>query len=209
MSEQLKAPEPEDDGFGATLSEVDGAADAMPGMASGETGDLSLEELRVRAREAAEAEYFVGAVMQREEEKAAKREQQGRRVQRAAPIRQLLAVSMLLLNAYLWMGNPHWLEYRTPKQPPLDYYEGSWRIAVYMQRQRVEEFRAKRGLLPVAATQAGPPVKGVKYRTLGKNVYELRAGNYVKQIVYRSTDSLSVFLGRSLVQLGLIAGGVR
>jgi hypothetical protein len=78
-----------------------------------------------------------------------------------------------------------------------------------MQRQRVEEFRRERGTLPLVARQAGTPVKGVAYRTLTKDVYELRAGNYVKQIVYRSTDSLSVFLGRSLITMGLIVGGAR
>ena len=171
--------------------------------------DISVEELRQRALEAAEAENAVAAVMQREEEKAVRRAKQDSRKRRSSPVRTLMAAALVLFNVYLWMGSPQWLEYRTPATPPVSYYESSYKIAVYMQRQRVEEFRRERGTLPRVAKQAGAPVKGVKYTPLTKDVYELRAGNIVKQVRYVSTDSIAVFLGRTLLQIGLVAGGAR
>lgn len=171
--------------------------------------DISVEELRQRALEAAEAENAVAAVMQREEEKAVTRAKQETRKHRASPVRTLMAAALVLFNVYLWMGSPQWLEYRTPATPPVSYYESSYKIAVYMQRQRVEEFRRERGRLPQVAKQAGAPVKGVKYTPLTKDVYELRAGNIVKHVRYVSTDSIAVFLGRTFIQMGLIAGGAR
>ena len=209
MSEPLRAHEPEDAAPHASHPGEELPTGAAGDAASSDPDDLTIEELRVRAREAAEAEYLVGAVMQREEEKAARRARQENRVRHTSPVRRLMLLALVVFNAYIWMSTPTWLEYRTPKTPPLSYYEGSWKIAVYMQRQRVEEFRREKGRLPAAAKQAGVPVKGVKYTPLQKDVYELRAGNYVKQIVYRSTDSLSVFFGRSLIQMGLIVGGAR
>ncbi|MBI5168008.1 MAG: hypothetical protein HZA61_00830 [Candidatus Eisenbacteria bacterium] len=212
MSEPLRAHDPQDaeasyprafPSEDELLAEIAGASE--PEIAD----DLSVEELRQRAREAAEAEYAVAAVMQREEEKAVKRAKQESRVRRSSPVRMLMAAALVLFNVYLWMGSPQWLEYRTPAIPPVTYYESSYKIAVYLQRQRVEEFRRERGRLPQVARQAGTPVKGVKYTPLTSDVYELRAGNIVKQVRYVSTDSIAVFLGRTLLQIGLVAGGAR
>lgn len=208
MSEPLRQPEPgaEEQAFPTEdelLSQISGSAEPD------DPGDLTVEELRQRAREAAEAEYAVAAVMQHEEKKAVARARQESVRRHGSPVRRLLLAALLLFNAYLWMASPQWLEYRTPAIPPVSYYESSYKIAIYMQRQRVEEFRAQKGRLPLAARQAGAPVKGVDYRALDRSVYELRAGNVVKKIRYVSTDSITVFLGRTLVQMGLVATGVR
>ena len=66
-----------------------------------------------------------------------------------------------------------------------------------------------KGHLPATAQQAGQPVAGVKYLPLEEKKYELAAGAGEKQFVYRSTDSLSVLMGRTLLQMGLVTGGLR
>ncbi|MFN8586595.1 MAG: hypothetical protein U0704_02250 [Candidatus Eisenbacteria bacterium] len=209
MSEPLRADEPGDAGEHAFPTEDELLAQIVGEPEPADPGDLSVEELRQRAREAAEAEYAVTAVMAREEQKAAARAKLENRRRHASPLRRLLLVALLLFNAYIWMSSPRWLEYRTPPTPPLSYYESSYKIAIYMQRQRVEEFRAQKGRLPLAAKQAGTPVKGVEYKPLDRSVYELRAGTIVKRIRYVSTDSITVFLGRTLAQMGLLSTGGR
>lgn len=209
MSEPLRAPEPADGEERAFPTEDELLAEIAAAVEPEDPGDLTVEELRQRAREAAEAEYAVAAVMEHEEKKAVARAKQETARRHGSPVRRLLLVGLLLFNAYLWLGSPQWLEYRTPPVPPVSYYESSYKIAIYMQRQRVEEFRAQKGRLPIVARQAGTPVKGVEYQPLDRNVYELRAGNVVKRIRYVSTDSIAVFLGRTLIQMGLVATGVR
>ncbi len=209
MSEPQRASEPDDVESTAFPSEDELLAQISGVSEPEDPGDLTVEELRQRAREAAEAEYAVAAVMEREEQKAVARAKQESHRKHASPVRRLMLAALMLFNAYLWMASPQWLEYRTPPVPPVSYYEASYKVAIYMQRQRVEEFRAQKGRLPIAAKQAGVPVKGVDYRPLDRNVYELRAGNIVKKIRYVSTDSIGVFLGRTLVQMGLVATGGR
>jgi hypothetical protein len=180
----------------------------MPGHDDVE-GDLTMAELVQRARERAEAEAAVGAVMRREDEKAAKREALEHRKQHTPPIKGLLLLSLVFFNLYLWLGNPNWLTYNQPSGLSVDYYQSSWEVAVYLQRQRIEEYRQAKGHIPATANQAGPPVHGVQYTPLAQKNYELLAGNGAKKVVYHSTDSLSVLMGRTLFQMGLIAGGVR
>lgn len=197
MSAPLRAPGPEP----SPPSAVPGHEDVA--------GDLTLAELVQRAREHAEAEAAVGAVMRREDEKAAKRDALEHRKQHTPPLKAILFVSLVFFNLYLWVGNPGWLTYNQPSGLSIDYYQSSWELAVYLQRQRIEEFRQLKGHLPVTAQQAGPAVHGVQYTPIQQKTYELTAGDGAKKIIYHSTDSLSALMGRSLFQMGLIAGGVR
>jgi hypothetical protein len=185
----------------------------LPGAASPATdsggGSATPDELLQRAREQAEAEAAVGDVMRREDEKAAMREALEKPRPSAPPLRALLLLTLLLFNGYVWFGNPEWLKFREPQLPAPSYYASSWKIAVFLQRQRIEEYRHAKGHLPASAQQAGQPVTGVKYTPIEQRDYRLAAGTGDKQVVYSSTDSLSVLMGRTLVQMGLIAGGMR
>jgi len=174
-----------------------------------EERDISLAELTQRARERAEAEAAVDAVMRREEEKEATRVSVENRRRHAPPVKLGLLAALLAFNAYLWLGNPDWLRYQEPEAPSFDYYQGSWKIAVYLQRQRIEEYRQEKGHIPATAQQAGPPVHGVQYTPVQMKDYQLAAGDGARKFVYDSKDSLSVLMGRTLMHMGLISGGPR
>jgi hypothetical protein len=168
------------------------------------------ESLRARASEQAEAEAAVEAVMRREVVKAEKlAAAEGHRRRKPIPVPVLLLLVLLALNTYLWAGNPGWLTWQEPPAPSIDFYGASYKIAVYLQRQRIEEYRQTRKRLPVVAKQAGLPVHGVSYTPLPNNRYRLAAGRGAQRVVYTSTDSLAVFLGRTLIQQGLLSKGVR
>jgi len=201
MSEPLRAPEPDETDPHA------GSGDAT--FAHEASDDVTLAELAQRAREQAEALAAVGAVMEREESKAAAIAAKAKLKRREAPLKLILLTSLIALNFYAWIGNPPWLQPHVPPMPDVDYYAASWKLAVYLQRQRIEEYRITKGHLPAVAAQAGPPVKGVQYVPLQTKDYELSAGDGAKRFVYHSTDSLSVFVGRAFIQMSLIAGGAR
>ncbi len=173
------------------------------------TENVSLAELTRRSREQAEAEAAVGDVMRQEVAKAAQRSALDVRKRGGPPLRVLLLLSLLAFNLYLWLGDPQWLHYNLPVQPSADYYAESWRTLVYLQRERIEQYRAAKGHLPATAQQAGQPVRGVEYTPVQRTDYQLAVGSGGNQVVFHSTDSLSVWMGRTLLQMGLVAGGVR
>lgn len=206
MSEPLRAAG-EDAHLRAGAPDATGRADAGGFHASEAVGT---SEIAARAREQAEAEDAVAAVMHREEVKATRLAAvESRRRRPRASRRAWLLAGLVLFNGYLWLGNPQWLTWKEPPAPSIDFYQNSYKISVYLQRQRIEEYRKDKKKLPEVAKQAGPPVRGVRYTPLPRNRYQLQAGRGANAVVYTSTDSMAVFMGRTLIQMGLYARGIR
>jgi hypothetical protein len=187
---------------------------APPPNGPGESGvrdDLAREELELRAREQAEAAAAVQAVMRNEELKAERVAKQARteRRPRRSPLKLLLLGMLLVINAEFWMRPPQWLRFNPPPAPTYAYYRDSWKVAVALERDRVEQYHRLHGALPDSLVQAGQPVRGVDYLLLPSRTYLLSAGQGAGRILYDSRDSLNALLGRSLIQMGLVAGGAR
>lgn len=194
MNSSLRAPDP----------------DESPSPSARPADHVSLSELRVRALEQVEAEAAVAAVMRREVTKAERlAAAEGRSRRKPKRARVALLAALLLFNGYLWVGNPEWLAWHEPPAPSIDYYQNSYKMAVWLQRQRIEEYRHEKQALPKVARQAGPPVRGVRYTPLAPDVYMLEAGKGLRMVVYTSRDSIATFMGRTLVQMGLAARGAR
>jgi hypothetical protein len=168
----------------------------------------SNEDLQLRAHEQAEAEAAVAAVMQREEAKAAAIAAMAK-PQRRPALKPLLLVALVAFNLYAWIGNPPWLRVPAAPLPQPSYYTSSWKIAVFLQRQRIEEYRAAKGHLPQSASQAGPPVNGVSYTPIQRLAYDLMAGEGESRFVYHSRDTLSARVTRAFMEMALLTGGYR
>jgi hypothetical protein len=212
MSEPLRAHDPDGVDPDATSDDAEALASVPGGMVHESAQvehDLTVADLMQRAREHAEAEAAVAAVMEREGVKAAAVTAREQHKRRQAPLKLLLLGALVAFNLYAWAGNPTWLHYNEPRIPSVDYYESSWKMAVYLQRQRIEEYRLVKGHLPATAQQAGPTVRGVQYKPIESKTYELAAGDGAKKFVYRSTDTLSMIVGRALAQMTLLSGGAR
>jgi hypothetical protein len=178
-------------------------------MPAPEDGPASAEQ-QLRAREQAEAEAAVAAVMQREEAKAAAIEARtlssGRK---PPPLKLYLLLSLIAFNLYAWLGNPEWLRVRVPEMPAPSYYANSWKVAVLLQRQRIEDYRKRNGVLPASTSQAGPPVHGVHYTPMQSLTYELLAGEGESRFVFHSRDSLDASVARAFLQVALATGVAR
>jgi prepilin-type N-terminal cleavage/methylation domain-containing protein len=106
-----------------------------------------MDDLAARAREQAEAQAAVSDVMRRVEERAAIAERALHQERReGSKLKVMLLLTLLAFNLYAWFGNPEWLHFKEPRVPSVEYYEASWKLAVYLQRQRIWDGRARRAL---------------------------------------------------------------
>lgn len=230
MSEALRRPEPDDlsrpSMDAAAQSEAEALIAAVTAAAEAPTGDgmvsrstparadraagraHGMAELEARAVERAEAEAAVGAVMTRVAEKAAKAEAQAvRGLSRPKPLKLILLASLAVLNLILWLTDPQWLHFKEPQAPAMQYYQDSWKMAAYLQAQRIEEYRKEKQQLPAKADDVHFPVHGVDYLRVTQDQYQLAAGVGNGRVVYDSRIPLSEWLGRSIIRLGMLTNG--
>lgn len=150
-------------------------------------------EAEAQARSRLEAEAAVADVMEREGVKAQRRaEVEARRRGHVRDLRRpLLLLSLCAFNAYVWLGDPQWLRFDGPPMPTYDYYVKGWEMAVAMQAERIETYRASKGVAPESPREAGPPVRGVEYQRVSASEYALAAGSGRERVRYDSSaDSL-------------------
>ena len=150
-------------------------------------------EAEAQARARLEAEAAVADVMARERIKAQRRAEAEARLRgRVRDLRRpLLLLSLCAFNAYVWLGDPQWLRFEGPPMPTYEYYVKGWEMAVAMQAERIETYRASKGVAPESPREAGPPVRGVEYQRVGASEYALAAGSGRERVRYDSSaDSL-------------------
>ena len=157
-----------------------------------------------RERGRAEAERAVFEVLERVEQKRAAIElAEAKRAPRRMHVKELLLLALCAFNLYVWLGDPPWLRLPPPPTPNFQYYADGYRVAVALQRERIEAFRLKHGRLPLTVSQAGAPIEGVDFQPADSLAYLLLAGEGPSRVVYDSNDSLEKFLGESLGRLRL------
>ncbi len=161
------------------------------------------EPLRVRSIDAEaeahdqarlEAEAAVADVMVNEEAKAKVRAANEVRLRggKRDLRKPLLLLTLCAFNAYIWFADPAWLKFDVPRAPTYDYYVNGWKMAVAMQAERIETYRASKGLAPPSPREAGQPVRGVSYQRRGASDYQLAAGEGSARITYDSSaDSVA------------------
>ena len=190
MSDALRAPEPEE-----------------PDESELAQAPLTPEEV-ARARELEEAQAAVVAVMDGVAEKnRIIAEKEARGPKRPKPLKLVLLLLLVASNLYLWLGNPEWLKFKEPAAPAMEYYQDSWKMAAYLQAQRIEEYRKDTGKVPVKVDDVRYPVHGVDYTRVSDQQYQLAAGKGASRVVYDSSQPLTQWIGRSIIRLGLIASG--
>lgn len=153
--------------------------------------DLRLVDREAERQAAAkrEAEQAVAAVMQREEVKARLRMDREARLGRVKrdPRKALALLALSAFNLYVWLGDPEWLRFTPPPAPTYDYYVKGWQMAVAMQADRIETYRATKGVAPADPREAGQPVRGVTYTRRGAAAYTLAAGEGRARVTYDSS----------------------
>jgi hypothetical protein len=104
-------------------------------------------------------------------------------------------LTVLLLNPE-WLSGPKAL----PPEPPA-IATASLRLSLLRERQRVVDYGRQNGRLPESSSDAGITLTGISYARQGPDGFALSAQAGDSVIVLRSSDSMSTFLGSSLLTL--------
>lgn len=119
------------------------------------------------------------------------------------PGRVAALMVLALLSIYLWTWSPSWLAPAGPPELALGTEQAGLRVAMYIQAQRIEDFRDTRGRLPDVLREAGEPLPGMLYDRIDARTYRLRGAGDRVRLLYVSSDSLQIFAGDSPTIVGL------
>lgn len=115
----------------------------------------------------------------------------------------LLALVVLLV--YLAFLPPAWFQPAPLPVPTAEHNEAGNRMAIFLEVQRIEQFRAKTGRLPTTLDEAGEPLPGLQYQVRSDGGYTVSAPGQ-PGLQYRSGEDMGAFLGSSASILGIEHG---
>lgn len=142
--------------------------------------DRALAEVVRHTHERSEARRSATAQMRRQHD------------QRGVGPRHGVFALVLVATLYVWLAAPGWASFDRPEPPSRLHREASLRIALYLQAQRIEEFRMRNGELPDSLAQTGPPLPGVRYEKTDLGTYHLEGQNDTLALFYSSSARTSL-----------------
>lgn len=116
---------------------------------------------------------------------------------RMHPVAGLSLLVLVLVAGYVGLARPSWIFERGAPAEPASIQEASLRLAMAMQFQRIERFRAQSGRLPTTMEEAGAVMPGVRYQARHPDGFTLTGTNGTVTLTLQSTESVSAFVGNS------------
>jgi hypothetical protein len=150
-----------------------------------------------RGQETADA---VAAVLKH----AAERDKAGReKTPTRPPPRWLLplGIQLSVIALYLLALPPKWVTVNPIEGPDATVAVEQLRFAMYLQAQRVDDYRLRTGKLPETLSDAGSAIEGVEYLRRGINSYQLVATVGEEALVYDSNEPAAEFAGAAVSRL--------
>ncbi len=153
------------------------------------------DEIRKAMSEQDERARVLAAFIRDQEERAeAAREAEARRHRRDRVRRGVLLATWAAV-AYVWVASPSWLRVPPPAQPTTMEETRSLRLNLFLQAQKIEAYREKRGRLPWVLSEAGPPFPGIEYHRKDNRSYELDGVSDLARLRYESNTPALEFVG--------------
>lgn len=115
-----------------------------------------------------------------------------------------LGVNLAVLAVYLLIAPPRIVTINPIEGPALASREESVLAAMYLQAQRIENYRIENGVAPVDLSDAGSFTPEIEYVRRGDNEYQLVATVGETTVVYDSTEPDGSFAAAAATRL---AGG--
>jgi hypothetical protein len=104
-----------------------------------------------------------------------------------------LGIQLSVIAVYLLAAPPKWIVVNPiPDPDPTEAVE-QLRVAMYLQAQRVDDYKNRHGQLPDQLSDAGSPIKGVEYHKRGMSSYQLVATVGEEALVYDSNQPSAEF----------------
>ena len=128
----------------------------------------------------------------------------------APPRRDHRPVLLLVLTVFsgaLWLTDLPF--FHTADGAPLDpaARTANERFSLFLQSQRIEQFRVTHGRLPATLEEAGDPFQGVRYQPFPGGSYRVSLETSDGTLTFRSGDRADKLMGGGMKVLGLAKGG--
>ena len=118
----------------------------------------------------------------------------------------VICVPLLALSVYSWVARPEFIWGPRALPVPSLRRDANTRFSMFLLARRIQSYGRTEGALPSSLAAIGSRVPGVSYAVVSDSVFELRAEEGGKPIVFRSDASLSDFLGNAAK---IVAGQVK
>lgn len=106
-----------------------------------------------------------------------------------------LVAVLLMMMAWLWLLPPSFLRVDPPLPQSIEQEEAALRFAMYVQAQRIKEYREETGRYPTRLEEAGPPLPAMRYDLLTDDLYQLSGVTDRMRLTYQSDLPLREFVG--------------
>jgi hypothetical protein len=120
-----------------------------------------------------------------------------KRSRAGAAVAIVVCIHLLGASAYSWIARPEaiWGPSGEPISPVID--RASARMSMAILAQRLNDVRGQTGAYPLTLRDIGEAAGGIDYSLVGDTMFVLTAQSAGDSIVYRSTQPLDAFLGRT------------
>ena len=105
------------------------------------------------------------------------------------------------LCAWAWIAPPAWLVPRPVAAPSREYREASARVALALNAQRIEAFRASHGHLPRTKQEVGIASDQIVYERTDSLTFELASKVDGQPVTYKSTQPRDRYLAEAMTAL--------
>ena len=121
--------------------------------------------------------------------------------------RPVVLITLAAVSAVLWLSDLPFMH--TADGAPLDPAArvANERFSLFLQTQRVEQFRVVHGRLPATLQEAGDPFQGVHYQPYPDGSYRVSLDTSDGVITFRSGERADKLMGGGMKVLGLVKGG--
>ena len=106
----------------------------------------------------------------------------------------IICVPLLTLCVYSWIARPEFIWGPKARSVAVVRRDANLRFAMFLLGQRVKSYRKTEGAYPASIAALGSQLPGVTYALVSNSIFELRAIERGKRIVYRSDEPTSRFL---------------
>lgn len=109
----------------------------------------------------------------------------------------VLSLVLLGFTVFVYASRPEFIFGANPNQVPAVRRDANIRFTMYLLSRRVESYRKASNRLPDDLSAIPGAPQGVSYARLSDAVFELRANDGSKVVVFRSNEPVDRFLGES------------